>query len=598
MVLPLGFRPRNDQERMRVAALFGLAPRRVALTFQDDGWTAACLRIAGHVPVWACEASPARCARVLSRLGLPGLEGGPADLSLAADLLPVARSNACGADVADATDAATAPLAAADPPRPLVTILICTYNRAALLPQALDSAAAQSWPCEVLVIDDGSTDGTPDVLAARDDVRSVRLTPNGGKAVALARGLAEARGHAILVLDDDDLLPPGAVHALAPALFACPDAVAAWGDTIVFEGASGRPLSYHAACRVPPPFQYRAVLQQIPAMPGATLVRTSAWRALGAGDPSLVRGQDMDLFLRLAAAGPIRTLPLPVFRYRRHDGLRGDARGQWRTSEREVHDTRFRAFVQPVFAQRHREASPVLDRADGHAWAVGLHLRGLSDAARAELERWPAPWSAAEVWARGTVGMPSDRQRAQDGQLRPLTGSVLVVVDDGDEGALQDALARHARPDDELFVTLEVPRDPLGDVRLHWPGTYGARERLHRWVAASGPWRVALASSPEWTPPLLEDASLLPDLPAPDALRALAAALGWPDPGRARCGLSETDPPLVRAVRQARTALRDGRPDVAVRLLQPVMKALPDWRAGWSFTAEALAALEAAGAGR
>jgi glycosyltransferase involved in cell wall biosynthesis len=92
-------------------------------------------------------------------------------------------------------------------PRPLVSVVIPTYDRAGLLPRALDSVLAQDYPeFEVLVVDDGSTDGTAGVVAGYGDprIRYLRQDRNRGVAAARNRGLREARGDLIAFLDSDD----------------------------------------------------------------------------------------------------------------------------------------------------------------------------------------------------------------------------------------------------------------------------------------------------------------------------------------------------------------------------------------------------------
>lgn len=575
MTLSFGFRPRSDGERLRMAQLLGDAPPTVAIGFADDGWVAACIRVSGRVPVWACDADPAPVEALLARLGLPGLGDGPADALLDASL----TLHPIGGELPPRPRRRRALPTPGH--RPLVTVLVCTYNRAQYLPAALASALAQTWPCEVVVVDDGSTDDTAAVLARFPTVRAVHLPENRGKPAALARGLAEARGDAVLVLDDDDLLLPGAVNVLAAALFADPELVAVWGDTILFDDATGRPTGVRPATRMPPSMALRVVLQQIPAMPGATLVRTSSWKACGPLDPSLVRGQDMDLFLALALQGPIGTVPLPVFRYRVHDGLRGSSSARWRKSDRATHDARFRACVAPVFARRHARASPVGDRAEGHAWALGLWQRGLVDEARAELARWTGPWSPSEVFARRTCGLPV---------VAAQPSSTLVVVDDGDEGALEAVLDVRAR-DHALVVELAVPRDPLGNLLLYWGGTYVARDALRVAATRPGPWHFALTSAPGWTPPPVTDLGLLPELPGPEALLCAAAMLGWPPPERTRIGLAEIDGPCSRLAWRARSFLDGGEPARAMAPLSALLGRLPAWRGAWRMSAEAFAAM-------
>lgn len=565
MALSFGFRPRSDAERLRAAACVQEAPPRVALAFADDGWMAANLAIGGHLPVWT-TGDPRRAEAVLAALGLPPLGHGEADAVLRADLSWERRGRP-----------GTLPQAPVD--GPLVTVLVCTYNRAHLLGESLASALAQGWPCEVLVVDDGSTDATPEICASTPGIRVLRQEPNQGKPAALARGVAEARGEAIVVLDDDDLLLPGAIRVLAHALFSHPELVAVWGDTVLFDGQSGESTAVRPSCRLPGAMARQAVLQQIPAMPGATLIRTAAWRAVGPIDPSLIRGQDMDLFLSLSRRGPMEALPLSTFRYRVHDGLRGSAAGQWKKQDQATHRARFLSFVRPVFRRRWLEASPVPERELGHAWAMGLWQRDLPEEARAELARWPGPWSPAEAWVREQVGLPTEARR------RP---GCLVVVDDGDEGALEACLQAQARGE-ALWVDLEVPRDPLGNVRLYWPGEFGRRERLGRWVRDPGPWRLALSSAPDWSMGV-DDLGLLPDLPAPEALLATAAVLGVPRPRCTRPGLL-AEAPIAGLAWRAREAVTAGRPAEAMGALEPMLSRLPGWRGAWRMAAEAFAAL-------
>ncbi|MBU6300857.1 MAG: glycosyltransferase family 2 protein [Verrucomicrobia bacterium] len=98
----------------------------------------------------------------------------------------------------------------ASPARPdLVSVVIPAYNYARYLPAAIDSALRQSHPAvEVIVIDDGSTDATPDIASGYGEkIRYVRQT-NSGLSAARNRGLAEARSEYVVLLDADDLLDP------------------------------------------------------------------------------------------------------------------------------------------------------------------------------------------------------------------------------------------------------------------------------------------------------------------------------------------------------------------------------------------------------
>ncbi len=90
----------------------------------------------------------------------------------------------------------------------VASIIIPTYNHAARLTDAIESALAQTVPCEVIVIDDGSTDGTAMVLDRfKERVRAVTL-PHGGPSVARNTGLELARGEFVMFLDADDVIAP------------------------------------------------------------------------------------------------------------------------------------------------------------------------------------------------------------------------------------------------------------------------------------------------------------------------------------------------------------------------------------------------------
>ncbi|MBD2445791.1 glycosyltransferase [Nostoc sp. FACHB-152] len=100
-------------------------------------------------------------------------------------------------------------------PSPFVSIIINNYNYARFLTQAIDSAVNQTYPCiEVIVVDDGSTDNSREIIASYGDRIIPILQPNGKQAAAFNSGFAKSKGNIIIFLDSDDYLMPNAVELI------------------------------------------------------------------------------------------------------------------------------------------------------------------------------------------------------------------------------------------------------------------------------------------------------------------------------------------------------------------------------------------------
>ena len=145
---------------------------------------------------------------------------------------------------------------------------------------------------EVIVVDDGSTDGTAAFLR-QQPIQLVRVLHSGNPAVTRNAGLDRARGDAIAFLDSDDTLRPTALEQLSAALHAHPAAGFAYGD---YEpDADPRPL-------VPPVGDiFDHLLESDFLVTGAVLFRRSLLSAVGPLDPSCSPAEDWDYWLRLAA---------------------------------------------------------------------------------------------------------------------------------------------------------------------------------------------------------------------------------------------------------------------------------------------------------
>lgn len=241
-----------------------------------------------------------------------------------------------------------------------ITTVIPTYNRSADVVVAVESAVAQRYPNdlhEIIVVDDGSTDDTEAVLAARfgDRIRYLRKS-NGGVSRARNHGIAHARGDAVAFLDSDDTWEPDKIAAQVEVLRARPS-VAMVLTSMVFVDGAGRPFdTLSRRSTLPTDGHILPYVLRNPAMtPSSAMVRTRVARELCGFDPDLRTAEDLDFHLRLALRHEVAVIDRPLLRYTRADGSLGD-------STRSYHDyvAVVRRFVEThadeIDAQTRREA--------------------------------------------------------------------------------------------------------------------------------------------------------------------------------------------------------------------------------------------------
>jgi len=205
--------------------------------------------------------------------------------------------------------------------KPRVTVLVPVYNRPGYVREALESALAQECPggFEVLVVDDGSTDETPAVLASFGDRIRVIRQENAGPAVARNRAFDESRGEFVALLDSDDIWLPGKLAAQVALLDREPRAAVAHSEVAeFFEGDAER-----AWTRRPPIVGGRvlhALLARNTIHTMTVLLRKSVLDEVGGFDPSFPPCEDWDLWLRIAERHEFAGDPEPRVRTRIHEG--------------------------------------------------------------------------------------------------------------------------------------------------------------------------------------------------------------------------------------------------------------------------------------
>lgn len=187
-----------------------------------------------------------------------------------------------------------------------VSVVMPTFNRAHLIGESIESALHQSLePREVIVVDDGSSDGTYNVVQHFGTRVTYLHQENAGKSAALNRGIAAAAGDWLLVLDDDDLLPPDALQTHAAALGESPHAVFSYGRFARFWGDGSDAHLSKDLEEIPGPDDRRLIVRLMERcfLPNpAWMVRRAAQLEAGPYREDLHRGQDYEMILRLARA--------------------------------------------------------------------------------------------------------------------------------------------------------------------------------------------------------------------------------------------------------------------------------------------------------
>ena len=195
---------------------------------------------------------------------------------------------------------------------PEIVAVIPSYNRAATVGRAVRSVLEQTRPAEeVLVVDDGSTDDTPEVLADFGDTIRVLRTENAGAAVARNRGVAATAAGWIAFLDSDDLWLPDHLARIAAAITATEGRARVYFDDTVRPADGGGEASLFALADLRLDGAHEIVddatgwvlRPRQPSMLQSSVFARSAWEDVGGLWPVLRSRHDTHLFLRLGIGG-------------------------------------------------------------------------------------------------------------------------------------------------------------------------------------------------------------------------------------------------------------------------------------------------------
>jgi glycosyltransferase involved in cell wall biosynthesis len=184
-----------------------------------------------------------------------------------------------------------------------LSVIIPAFNAGTLIAEAVRSVGAEERrDIEILVVDDGSTDGSTAPLAALPAVR-VLHQPNRGPGPARNLGIREARGELLGFLDADDLWLPGRVEALIGDRTRLPEADLYYSDYLIRNLATG--IVRRQVCPEIAPPQAAAIAVLNPIGTSTVVARRAAVEAAGGFREDLRYAEDWDLWLRIAERGPL-----------------------------------------------------------------------------------------------------------------------------------------------------------------------------------------------------------------------------------------------------------------------------------------------------
>lgn len=258
-----------------------------------------------------------------------------------------------------------------------VSVIIPTYNRGWIVRDAIDSALGQTYAdFELVVVDDGSTDRTPQILDAYGErLRVVRQT-NRGVSAARNRGIGASSGPLIALLDSDDIWLPGKLSVQVDFFKKNPAALICQTEEIwIRNGLRVNPGKRH---RKSSGMIFERSLELCLVSPSSVMFRRTLLEKVGLFDESLPACEDYDLWLRVGCRFPVHLIdkPLTIKRGGHEDQL----------SRRPSLDRyRIRSLLQLIEAGRltpaQRDAAVVALRKKCTVYANGCLKRGRLDEA-------------------------------------------------------------------------------------------------------------------------------------------------------------------------------------------------------------------------
>ena len=198
---------------------------------------------------------------------------------------------------------------------PLISIITPAYNRASYLEETIESVLNQDYPhIEYIVLDDGSTDNTREVLEKYTGKIIWETHPNMGETRTVNKGVSMVKGEIIAIVNSDDPLLPGAVSETVSFMQSHPDILVAYPDWDMI-GPNSELLEHVKV----PEYDYLYTLKRHHCIigPGA-FIRQQAFELAGFRDPEFKYVADFDFWLKLGLYGKFARIPKILATFRAH----------------------------------------------------------------------------------------------------------------------------------------------------------------------------------------------------------------------------------------------------------------------------------------
>lgn len=210
-------------------------------------------------------------------------------------------------------------------PTPIVSVIIPVYNTEKYLVEALNSVLSQTYKnIEVIAVDDGSTDTSPDILSKYSDRIKILSQPNRGASAARNYGVSASSGEIIAFLDSDDLWDSNKIERQLAVLQNHPEAVGVYSD-VRYIDANGKEIKPTDAYRMV--WCSGNILEPLLAgkgvfgfSPSQTIIRRKCFELAGGFPENVKQCEDYGLWLKLSLQGPFLYLVDTLSSYRRRPG--------------------------------------------------------------------------------------------------------------------------------------------------------------------------------------------------------------------------------------------------------------------------------------